>query len=112
MKLRESKLNLNRNFFIIGLHKFNSKMIRIKILLAALVIFSTHLVAQYSNKTMMVGATSRSYRQYLPTGFNAVSEPGVPLIIALHGLGDVMTNFSNVGFSQVADTARFIVVYP
>lgn len=87
-------------------------MIRIKILIIVCFTAFNAISAQYSNKTMMVGATSRSYRQYLPTGFNAVSEPGVPLIIALHGLGDVMTNFSNVGFSYVADTARFIVVYP
>src|SRR5687767_7233906 len=68
--------------------------------------------AQFSNKTMDVNGTPRTYRQYLPSGFNALSEPGVPLVIALHGLGDNMTNFSNVGFSYIADTARFLVVYP
>jgi polyhydroxybutyrate depolymerase len=61
---------------------------------------------------MDVSGDVRSYRQYLPTAFNAVSEPGLPLIIALHGIGDNMTNFSNVGFDNIADTARFIVVYP
>jgi len=72
----------------------------------------TGAFAQFSNRTMLVGATNRQYRQYLPTAFNAGTEPGVPLVIAMHGLGDNMTNFSNVGFNFIADTARFIVVYP
>jgi polyhydroxybutyrate depolymerase len=87
-------------------------MNRIKILFVAFFTAIISISAQYSNKSMLVGATNRTYRQYLPTGFNAVSEPGVPLLIALHGLGDNMTNFSSVGFSYVADTARFVVVYP
>lgn len=68
--------------------------------------------AQFSNKTMDVAGTARQYRQYLPVGFNAITEPNLPLIIALHGIGDNMTNFSNVGFDNIADTARFIVIYP
>lgn len=86
-----------------------------KLFAIIIITFSTSLAsnyAQFSNKTMDVGGTSRSYRQYLPTGFNAISEPGLPLIIALHGIGDNMTNFSGVGFNYIADTARFIVVYP
>jgi polyhydroxybutyrate depolymerase len=81
-------------------------------LLIVLMLGFTQVFAQFSNKTINVGADVRSYRQYLPTGFNAISEPGIPLVVALHGLGDNMTNFSNVGFSPIADTARFIVVYP
>ncbi len=81
-------------------------------LMAGLIFTVFGISAQFSNKTMDVGGTPRSYRQYLPTGFNALTEPGVPLIIAMHGLGDNMTNFSNVGFHYIADTARFIVVYP
>lgn len=81
-------------------------------ILSLFLIIGQPLAAQFSNQTMMVGPESRSYRQYLPTGFNAISEPGLPLIIALHGLGDNMTNFSNVGFDNIADTARFLVVYP
>lgn len=81
-------------------------------ILSILMLIGQCTMAQFSNHTMMVGAESRSYRQYLPSGFNAISEPGLPLIIALHGLGDNMTNFSNVGFDNIADTARFLVVYP
>lgn len=87
-------------------------MTRITILVASLLVGISSSFAQFSNKTMDVNGDIRSYRQYLPTSFNAISEPGVPLIIALHGIGDNMTNFSNVGFDNVADTARFIVVYP
>ncbi len=75
-------------------------------------ILANGIFAQFSNRTMMVGSLNRQYRQYLPTAFNAATEPGVPLVIAMHGLGDNMTNFSGVGFQHIADTARFIVVYP
>lgn len=81
-------------------------------LTAIIFLISPCLTAQFSNQTFVVGSETRSYRQYLPTGFNAVTEPGLPLIIAMHGLGDNMTNFSNVGFDNIADTARFLVVYP
>ncbi len=87
-------------------------MTRITILLALIIGGISSSFAQFANKTMDVSGDVRSYRQYLPTAFNAVSEPGVPLIIALHGIGDNMTNFSVVGFDNIADTARFIVVYP
>jgi polyhydroxybutyrate depolymerase len=83
--------------------------------LISLLLISTCMTlttAQFSNKTMDVDGNTRSYRQYLPTGFNAATEPGLPLIIALHGIGDNMTNFSGVGFNYIADTARFIVVFP
>ena len=76
------------------------------------VLLVTFNYGQFTNKTMDVNGEIRSYRQYLPTGFNASTEPNLPLIIAMHGIGDNMTNFSNVGFDNIADTARFIVVYP
>src|SRR5262249_24490406 len=40
------------------------------------------------------------------------TEPNLPLVIAMHGLGDTYTGFSAVDFQSVADTARFILVYP
>lgn len=82
------------------------------ILLAFSICFLSAAYGQFTNKTMMVGTASRAYRQYLPSGFNPSAEPGLPLIIAMHGLGDNYTNFSNVGFHYIADTARFLVVYP
>lgn len=68
--------------------------------------------AQMTNETLTVGSATRQFRQYLPSGFDSSTEPGLPLVIAMHGLGDDYINFSNVGFQFLADTARFIVVYP
>lgn len=85
-------------------------MKKILFLLAFCLVAETQ--AQFSNHTLPVGSLTRSYRQYLPSGFNPQTEQGLPLIIAFHGIGDNMTNFSNVGFDNIADTARFIVVYP
>lgn len=59
---------------------------------------------------MTVGGTSRTYNRYLPTGLTPSEE--VDLIIVLHGIGDNANNMSNVGFNLIADTARFIAVYP
>lgn len=80
-------------------------------LVAGITLLST-ANAQMTNETMTVGTATRQYRQYLPSGFNAATEPGLPLVIALHGLGDDYINFSSAGFQYLADTARFIVVYP
>lgn len=67
--------------------------------------------AQFSNHTIDVNGTNRQYRQYLPSGLNTQTE-SVPLVLAFHGIGDDMQNFSGVGFSYFADTARFICVFP
>lgn len=53
---------------------------------------------------------SREYRQYVPSSYDG--SEAVPLVIALHGLGDNINNFSGVGFQVLADTAGFITVYP
>lgn len=66
--------------------------------------------AQFSTQTLNVDGLNREFRQYLPSGLT--NNESVPLVIALHGMGDNMTNFSNVGFSWFADTARFICVFP
>lgn len=68
------------------------------------------LAAQDIIDTIPSQGEDRRFRIHLPNG-QAPTEP-VPLVIALHGLGDNMNNFSNVGFSQIADTANFIAVYP
>lgn len=61
-------------------------------------------------KTMMFDGESRSYRIYIPAIYDS-SKP-VPLVMALHGLGDNANNFQGVGFNDIADTANFIAVYP
>ena len=36
----------------------------------------------------------------------------MPLLFSLHGLGDNASNFSNVGFEQIANSENFIVITP
>lgn len=81
------------------------------LLLAAITILSTASFAQQTNETIMIGAENRSYIQYLPTGFD-VSTESLPVVFILHGLGDNAANMSGVGTNNIADTARFIAVYP
>ncbi|MBI3517933.1 MAG: T9SS type A sorting domain-containing protein [Bacteroidetes bacterium] len=66
--------------------------------------------AQWSNHSFTHGGITRDYRIHVPAIYNGTNS--VPLVIALHGLGDDMTNFSGIGLSTVADTANFISVYP
>ncbi|MES2762583.1 MAG: T9SS type A sorting domain-containing protein [Bacteroidota bacterium] len=81
-----------------------------KILLFVFSVFSLISFAQWSNHSFVHGGLTRNYRIYVPAIYNPANS--VPLIVALHGLGDNMTNFSGVGFDAVADTANFISVYP
>lgn len=80
-------------------------------LLSISIFLITSCFGQQTNETIDIGGTTRSYVQYLPTGFNPQTE-SLPVVFCLHGLGDVATNMANIGFNQMADTARFIVIYP
>ncbi|HNW69017.1 MAG TPA: T9SS type A sorting domain-containing protein [Bacteroidales bacterium] len=66
--------------------------------------------AQWVNKTFVFGSTSRSYRVYVSPNYSAANPAS--LVITLHGLGDNMTNFSTLGFDDIADTANIIVICP
>lgn len=68
-------------------------------------------LSQQTNETADIGGTSRTYVQYLPTGFDSNTE-SLPVVFVLHGIGDVATNMANIGTNLIADTARFIVIYP
>lgn len=70
----------------------------------------TDLQAQWTNKTMISGGLTRSYRLYVSPNYNPVNPAS--LVVTLHGLGDNMTNFSNLGFAQIGDTANIIVICP
>jgi polyhydroxybutyrate depolymerase len=72
--------------------------------------FSLSLFAQMSTQSWDFDGEDRQYLQYVPSVYD--ESESVPLVIALHGLGDNMNDFSGVGFQFVADTANFIVVYP
>lgn len=75
-----------------------------------LVVFNT-VFAQWENKSINSGGITRNYRVYISPNYSA-SNPA-SLIIALHGLGDNMTNFSNtLKFNHIADTANIICIYP
>lgn len=71
---------------------------------------SIQVNALWTNKTMVYGGLTRSYRVYQSPNYNA-SNPA-SLLIALHGLGDNMTNFSGIGFNLIADTANIICIFP
>ena len=84
-------------------------MKKITFLLLAFFI-SLPLFAQWQNQTLNHASGLRSYRVYIPTNYNAVNPAS--LVLTLHGLGDNMTNFSGIGFAQLAETNNIIVVCP
>ena len=43
---------------------------------------------------------------------NYQSSEFLPVVIVLHGLGDTGQGMSQAGFNQIADTARYIAIYP
>ena len=88
-------------------YPYNMKNIYATLLLSIMALSS---FAQLTTESWDFDGLNREYRQYVPSIYDG-SEP-VPLIISLHGLGDNMGNFSQVGFHQVADTANVIVVTP
>ncbi len=60
-------------------------------------------------ETLQVGSDQRKMLTYVPSGL----EPGSPLIISIHGMDqDPNYQHTNTRWDQVADTARFAVVYP
>jgi polyhydroxybutyrate depolymerase len=67
--------------------------------------------AQTTTHTITIGSDIRTYHVYRPTGFNQQTE-SLPVIFVLHGLGGNASQMMLVGFNQIADTARAIVVYP
>ncbi len=82
------------------------------ILLLAIFSFSTfYSLSQLTSKTTQVGSLSRSYLQYLPSGFNPQTEQ-VSLVVILHGLGGNSSQMVGAGFNNIADTARAIALYP
>ncbi len=81
-----------------------------KIILFTIVVISSSSVFAQQIISWDYDGVSRKYREYVPSSYDG--SEAVPLVIALHGLGDNINNFSGVGFQFVADTAGFITVYP
>lgn len=67
--------------------------------------------AQLTSESMMVGSATRTFKQYLPVGFDPQNEQ-VSLLIILHGLGGTNSDMVSAGFDDIADTARVIAIYP
>ena len=76
----------------------------------SLLFFSYFSQAQWTNHTMISDGVNRQYRLYISPNYNATNPAS--LVLTLHGLGDNMTNFSQLGFQYIADTANIIVVVP
>lgn len=67
--------------------------------------------AQLTNETISINGVTRSYKLYIPAGFNAQTE-SPDMIIIMHGLGGTNSDMVGAGFNFIADTARVIAVYP
>jgi polyhydroxybutyrate depolymerase len=67
--------------------------------------------AQLTAQSIEVNGTNRTYYQYLPTGYDPGTEQ-VPVVFLLHGIGGTAANAATYGLNPIADTARFIAIYP
>ena len=81
------------------------------LLLSVIALATTAIFAQQTNETISIGSENRTYVRYLPVGFDVATE-SLPVVFVLHGLGDVATNMAGIGTNNIADTGRFIVIYP
>ncbi len=86
------------------------KIVQMKKLLLLLLIIPFALSAQKTTINLTYDGLARTYIQYVPSSYDGSS--AVPVIFSLHGLGDVISNFSQVGFEQLADQHNFIVITP
>jgi polyhydroxybutyrate depolymerase len=77
-------------------------------------IFAVIAIAMFAQtqtpRTLTWDGTERDYLEYVPASYNP--ENPAPVVFCLHGLGDNMTNFTGVGFHQVADQKGWIVITP
>jgi len=74
-------------------------------------LLSLAVYSQQTNQTVTIGGVQRNYIQYLPVGFNAATET-LPVVFVLHGIGGNAQEMTAAGMNLVADTARFIIIYP
>ena len=73
-------------------------------------LFPGLVFAQQTTHTFSFDGQTRQYIKYVPSSYTG--SEAVPVVFSLHGLGDNMSNFSQVGFHQVADTANIIIITP
>jgi polyhydroxybutyrate depolymerase len=75
-----------------------------------LLVFACFSLSAQVSKTLLHEGLTRQYIECVPSCYNP--QESVPLVIALHGLGDNMNNFSGVGFHYIAEAENFITLYP
>lgn len=75
-----------------------------------LIVFAGFINAQVNTRTLTWDDTERQYIEYVSAIYDA--EVPAQVIICLHGLGDDMNNFYNIGFNEIVDTANGIVIVP
>jgi len=81
-----------------------------KIILALVALIPLSFFSQLTTHSWDFDGETREYLMYVPSIYDG-STP-VPVVFCLHGLGDNMNNFANIGMNYVADTANFIVITP
>jgi polyhydroxybutyrate depolymerase len=79
-------------------------------LIAILCLTASVFAQTQTPRTLTWDATEREYLEYVPSIYSA--ETPAPVIFCLHGLGDNMSNFSGLGFSQIAEQTGWIVITP
>lgn len=65
---------------------------------------------QWQTAALQHSSGLREYSIYVPSNYNPQNPAS--LVLTLHGLGDNMTNFRNIGFNVLAETNNIIVVCP
>lgn len=79
-------------------------------LFLSLLTHSLNTNAAWSEKTFNFDGKDRHYWIYISPSYTA-SKPA-SIVVTLHGMGDNATNFKNIGFNYIADTANIIVLVP
>ncbi len=80
-----------------------------RLFLGVLIFSQLHNSAQ-TIKSIEHNSVSRVYMEFIPSSYTGLQP--VPLVIALHGLGDTITNFNVTGFQTLGEIGNFITVYP
>ncbi len=81
-----------------------------KTILLFLSLLPVFVFGQQTTENIQHDGKTRQFIKYIPASYDG-STP-VPVIFSLHGLGDNMNNFSNVGFHQIAEAHNVIVITP
>ncbi|MDX1349846.1 MAG: T9SS type A sorting domain-containing protein [Putridiphycobacter sp.] len=80
-----------------------------RILPIVLLLLPIQIFAQLNSATISVGNETREYVAYIPSNYQ--NTEAAPLIIILHGIGGLATDYATYGLNPIADTARFVPVY-